>query len=191
MNPTAGNPFAPPKADLNVLPANTPADQVGLASRWQRFAASFVDGIVVWVGIAPAYLGTSLVAAAQTGKSMKNPLFLYTQTGKWGAVAALLTIVLTVLQWTLIVRRGQTIGKMAAGTRIVMKDGSRAGFAQALALRTWPVWVLNQITGVITAFAAVGLIDILLIFRGDKRCGHDLLAGTKVVRVPLKMKAQL
>ena len=28
----------------------------------------------------------------------------------------------------------------------------------------------------------LSLIDLLLIFRDDKRCGHDLLAGTRVVK---------
>jgi uncharacterized RDD family membrane protein YckC len=27
------------------------------------------------------------------------------------------------------------------------------------------------------------LVDMLLVFRSDKRCGHDLVAGTRVVTV--------
>jgi uncharacterized RDD family membrane protein YckC len=27
----------------------------------------------------------------------------------------------------------------------------------------------------------LALVDVLLIFRNDRRCGHDLIAGTRVV----------
>jgi uncharacterized RDD family membrane protein YckC len=40
------------------------------------------------------------------------------------------------------------------------------------------------LTGVIPyVYVVVGLIDSALIFRRDRRCLHDLIAGTKVVAV--------
>jgi uncharacterized RDD family membrane protein YckC len=40
--------------------------------------------------------------------------------------------------------------------------------------------VLAQVPGI----NLVMLVDPLLIFRSDRRCLHDLLAGTQVIQVP-------
>jgi uncharacterized RDD family membrane protein YckC len=183
MEPTNPvNPYAAPKADINVSGANQLAAG-NLATRWQRFGGSFVDGILTWVGLGPAYLGVSFTAVSKQPGTFKNPFFVYTASGSWGLLAAALTIGITALQWYLIVKRGQTVGKMAAGTRIAMLDGSRPGFVNALALRTWPVWAFSLLAGALPALGVATLIDVLLIFRADRRCLHDLIAGTKVVRV--------
>ena len=59
--------------------------------------------------------------------------------------------------------------------RIVKVDtGENGGFVTNVLVRT----ILNGLIGIIPLY---GLIDILFIFRGDKRCIHDLIAGTKVV----------
>jgi uncharacterized RDD family membrane protein YckC len=42
-------------------------------------------------------------------------------------------------------------------------------------LRSW----LNTLIGIIPFY---GLVDVLFIFREDKRCIHDLIAGTHVVQ---------
>ena len=46
---------------------------------------------------------------------------------------------------------------------------------------TLAVLVLNG--AILYVFVVVGLVDIALIFRRDRRCLHDLIAGTKVVAV--------
>lgn len=33
-------------------------------------------------------------------------------------------------------------------------------------------------------FGLIGTLDVLFVFRADRRCVHDLIAGTKVVHVP-------
>ena len=46
-------------------------------------------------------------------------------------------------------------------------------------LRYLPV----QLAGAIPLVGPIiGLVNILMIFRGDRRCGHDLIAGTRVVK---------
>jgi uncharacterized RDD family membrane protein YckC len=89
----------------------------------------------------------------------------------WGAI--------TVINLFMLHARGQTIGKMTTGVRIVRADGSKAGLGRILALRSFPLLVLIAISsplGQILAFA-----NIAFIFREDRRCIHDLLANTKVV----------
>lgn len=79
--------------------------------------------------------------------------------------------------------RGQTLGKLVLGIQIVrFADGSRAGFIRAVLLRS----VLFAVMAVVTSFQFFAqvllLTDMLFIFRQDRRCLHDLVADTKVVR---------
>jgi uncharacterized RDD family membrane protein YckC len=58
-------------------------------------------------------------------------------------------------------------------------DESNPGFVKAFLLRVF-------VNGLIGAVPFVGfvysLVDIFFIFRDDRRCLHDLIAGTKVVK---------
>ena len=84
-------------------------------------------------------------------------------------------VAILVFQMYLLSKDGQTIGKKVMDTRIVKVDtGENGGFVTNVLVRT----ILNGLIGIIPLY---GLIDILFIFRGDKRCIHDLIAGTKVV----------
>ena len=85
------------------------------------------------------------------------------------------------IQLYLLVTRGQTMGKKFLGIRIVtFEDEANPGFVKVFLLRM-------LVNGLIGAVPVVGLgyslVDILFIFRDDKRCIHDLIAGTKVVKV--------
>jgi len=51
-------------------------------------------------------------------------------------------------------------------------------FGKLVGLRYVPVWLASSIP-FIGGFLA--LIDILFIFREDRRCVHDMIAGTVVV----------
>jgi hypothetical protein len=90
------------------------------------------------------------------------------------------------LQAILLAVRGQNLGKMIVGHKVVRaSDGQSAGFARTVLLRyLLPVMVIigfNSVTGVL-GFLFL-LIDFCFIFREDGRCLHDLMAGTKVVKV--------
>lgn len=77
--------------------------------------------------------------------------------------------------------RGQTIGKWIVGTRIVDLDGQVPPLARVMLLRLMLLGVVS------TALPAMGwalsLFNVLLIFRADRRCLHDHIAGTRVVHV--------
>ena len=74
--------------------------------------------------------------------------------------------------------RGQTIGKLVLGMRIVDLAGGKADFGKILLLRELPVWLANilPLVGVV-----YGVLDAIFIFRSDKRCLHDMIADTIVV----------
>jgi hypothetical protein len=72
------------------------------------------------------------------------------------------------------------------GLKIVRLDESAVSFATGVPLRHWLFVVLQYIPGV---GSIIGLADLLFIFRQDRRCIHDFIAGTKVIQ--LKGAAQI
>jgi len=100
-------------------------------------------------------------------------------------------LLLVLVQGYLLVRRGQTIGKMMCGIRIVGLDASRSVspgrllflrplMGLALLARSNPPFVAQLMLLLLVA-------DALMIFSADRRCLHDHLAGTRVVRCPQRV----
>ncbi len=86
----------------------------------------------------------------------------------------ILSIVL-VAQGCLLTVQGQSLGKWACGIRIVRADsGENGGFWANVGLRV----IVNGALCLIPFYA---LADALFIFRADRRCLHDLIAGTVVI----------
>jgi uncharacterized RDD family membrane protein YckC len=142
-----------PKARMVAAPIGAGVDYyANLASRLTRLAAAIVDGLLF------------------------VPLAAVANTGDRPGLAGLLLILLIVVQIVLLGRDGQTIGKKLLAVRIVDVNTRRpAGFFKTVVLRL----LLNALLSVIPFY---GLVDVLLIFREDRRCLHDLIAGTVVVR---------
>jgi uncharacterized RDD family membrane protein YckC len=179
------NPFAPPATDIEAAGAAASVDAatINLATRWQRLGGYLVDAVLYGIATGPAYLGVSWSTFTKTAAQNKSSsLLLFTMAGKWGVVAGALLLAISVVNWTLLARRGQTIGKIAAGTRVVMLDGTAAPFTKVVVLRTWVFHFLAYIPGLNRLAGIVGLVDALFVYRADRRCLHDQLAGTKVVR---------
>jgi len=176
---TKRNPYAPPQAEVRDAPAAPPTKGI-LATRTLRLAGAIVDSVASAVFVVPFLLSTGAWTAAISGELSYGTISL-------GAFA-----LFTAMHGYLLATRGQTIGKWLVGTRIVRADNDEVPtLARTLSLRygllaigpvaTLAVLVLN---GVIPyALIVVGLIDVALIFRRDRRCLHDLLARTKVVAV--------
>lgn len=90
-------------------------------------------------------------------------------------IGALLLIGVVILQMVLLTKYGQSLGKKAVGTRIVKVDtGQNGGFVPNVLLR----FILNGLLGLIPFY---GIVDALFIFREDRRCIHDFIAGTHVI----------
>jgi len=90
-------------------------------------------------------------------------------------------VVFMVINGYLLVMRGQTVGKLMLGIRIVdSATGGKVSAAKVLGLR-YIVFFGLQIIPVFGMRELVSLFDAVFIFRDDRRCLHDLLAGTKVV----------
>ncbi|WP_051143814.1 RDD family protein [Psychromonas hadalis] len=75
---------------------------------------------------------------------------------------------------------GQTIGKSLLDIAIVSNDGENLGLVKIIFKRWLPIILLSLIPIVGSLLV---LACFLLIFRMDKKCVHDHIAGTKVISV--------
>jgi uncharacterized RDD family membrane protein YckC len=164
------NPYAPPKIDLTGFDDILP--DAGLAGRWTRFVASFVDSFIAYCyGLPILYLFGfwGYIAAGQL------PPFLLTI-----ATSAISFACFLVVHGYLLKAKGQTVGKMLTGIRIANLDGNLPDFAKVILLRYVPMTLVALIP-VVGPY--LSLIDVVFIFGSERRCIHDMLAGTKVVMV--------
>ena len=166
-----------------------------LADRGARLLAATIDELIV-LGISlpmvfqvVPVIATALAAAIEGGSSTGaiDPQSLL-DTGAlihamlWGPgtvvtlVAALVWCVITA--W-LVAANGQSIGKRLVGIKVVRTDGSRASLARIFLLR-------NVVNGLPNFLPYLGwlyqLVDPLFIYQDSRRCLHDLIADTVVVR---------
>ena len=108
------------------------------------------------------------------------PYFLVAHTGAAALQIAgvALFVILVAVQCRLLAKDGQTIGKRAAKTRIVLvKTDQNGGIVPNVLLRG----LVASLPNVIPLY---WVVDTLFIFRADRRCVHDFIAGTKVVNIP-------
>jgi uncharacterized RDD family membrane protein YckC len=157
LTPESPRPSAAPVICVHTAP---------LASRASRLTAALLDAVLNLLVSAPGlYVRNSFEGIAEL-RSRGNMLLL-------GGLALLAAV-----QWTLLTRCGQTVGKKLMGIRIVRAtDESNPGFFRVVVLRSFLPLLLGVGCGLF------GLIDMLWILNEDQRCIHDHFAGTKVVDV--------
>lgn len=179
-----GAPPAIPSASGGGDARSTDAGPV-LAERTRRLVAASIDHLVFLlclipglVRFAPAFLELveKTIETNQPPDQAVLEQMLADAFGPW----SLLLLFVGVVQIVLLSLRGQTLGKLVCRIRIVRLNGARAGFLHAFLLRSA---VIGFISGVPVVGWMIAVIDPLLIFREDRRCLHDLIAGTAVVDV--------
>lgn len=152
--------------------ANKP--RTTLASRWLRLCAAIVDALILSAVILPInhYLMSDNPSLQTT-----NPIDM-TIIGIQYCV--IYSIVFLLIQGLLLHQKGQTIGKYIFDIAIVsIESNKKSPFWPLYAKRYFLFFFLSSIPYI----NVISLIDILCIFRKDKRCLHDLIAGTKVIDV--------
>ncbi len=159
------NPYTPPSARIDT---STYAD-AQLAERGSRLMATLVDSILYGAPLIP---GLILTGAAQGDA----------EAGAFGSLVflggMLVTLAICVYQWVKLSTTGQTLGKRWMGVRVVRVDGQPIGFASAVALRLWLPGLIQAVPFIGSIF---GLVNVLFIFGQERRCLHDLMAGTRVI----------
>ncbi|MBP7949384.1 MAG: RDD family protein [Verrucomicrobiales bacterium] len=160
-----------------------------LASRGVRLGAALLDGFFQLLAFAPIMAGLpAWIEAIENSPESLEPgnngaalQLLLENLPPWSLVATgVLVIGLLGLNIFLLTTRGQSLAKMLCRIRIVRFPGGQPpGFVKAWLLRSFVPYLLTNIPIVGGMF---GLADALFIFSKDKRCVHDHIAGTKVVR---------
>ncbi|MDH7452488.1 RDD family protein [Luteimonas composti] len=160
------NPYGSPEAAVADLAHGN------LAGRGERLGAAIIDTIILLVVMVPLMLvgGYWQMAMAAGGEVPFGAALL------WAAIGF---AVFAAVQWYPLDAGGQTWGKRLLGIRIVDMTGAKPPVGRLLLVRYLPVHAVGNVPVV---GMVLGLVNVLLIFRGDRRCGHDLVAGTQVVR---------
>src|SRR5262249_16361183 len=128
------------------------------------------------------------------GQNPLSPEPASSDPSSWFAPLLVLFVV-NMTNWTLIATRGQSVGKIAVGTRIVSFDGGRGPFVAGVVVRSLLPFALARLPPgllwlglaplvlniVSTAILMVIILDVVWILDKDRRCLHDILADTKVV----------
>lgn len=177
----------PPTLTAPSTPAGAPTVETPVpADRLLRLASAALDFLISMVCALPGalVLGTAfldIVIAVARGQqpdvSQINPGRLLIGF----ALLGLASFTLLLVQIYLVSTRGQTIAKRILGLRIVrFADGSNPGFVHG--------WLLRALVpGIIGILPMVGniftIVNYCFIFRDDRRCLHDLIADTRVVKV--------
>ena len=173
MSTQPENPYQSPTSE-SVPPSQ--ASDGELATRGERFAGAFIDGLIVGpLGFgAGMLLGVVLVSAGLDPQSWAFHI-ASTVIGALGGVAIFLLI-----NGYLLAHRGQTVGKVFMKTKIVSDDGVQLPFGPLILKRYVPFWVVASIPVVGGLFS---LVDSVAIFRGNRKCIHDEIASTKVIKL--------
>src|SRR5215475_2720262 len=162
------DPYQPPMVEVThkVEPAENQ-----LAGRGQRLGAALLDGGIGLLFGVPVMFALGTWDYVKQGKPLPLSLMIVS--------VAVGFLFFFLVHGYFLKSNGQTIGKMIIGIRIADLENNVPSFAKVIGLRYLPL-------SLCTLVPAVGqflpLIDALFIFRSDRRCVHDLIAGTRVIR---------
>jgi uncharacterized RDD family membrane protein YckC len=142
-----------------------------LASRAHRLAAALLDDLVALLVVLP--LASYYDVFGMMERTNTIPIGIIVNIN----IIAFAAFVCIHGYW--LYNYGQTLGKKAMGIAISTLDFQVPAFNKVIALRYLPF----RAAGVIPGLNVLPIIDVLFIFRKDRRCLHDFLAGTQVIDI--------
>jgi uncharacterized RDD family membrane protein YckC len=165
---TVLNPYAPPRAEVSDDPAAGPTELAGLGA---RLGACLLDALLLLCTVLPSLIGVAIGDASESLGDLPAAIGGMITLAAWA--------VLAVWSGVLLHQHGQTIGKRVLKIRVVRTGGRRASLPRLVLLRALT-------SGVLLALPYYGwlgfLLDSLLILGASRRCLHDRIAGTIVVK---------
>ena len=151
------------------------------ASRWLRLPAALIDGLLKILSWSPVSLAVWHLVSSQVlaGEQPTLEAIMGAVNGAMGRALPMLAV-LALVQCSLLSARSQSVGKLLFGLRIVRVDtGEPGGWVHALLLRGTLTLFFEQVP--LLGFLFM-IVDSAFIFSEDRRCLHDLIAGTRVVK---------
>jgi uncharacterized RDD family membrane protein YckC len=163
--PAAANPYAAPQAAVD----DTGDGGFELASRGERFGAALIDGLC---------FGGIGVIAAITVPSLQNK---GAAAGIAIAVFGVAFVAVLAINLYLLYTSAASIGKRAMKIRIARTDGTQPTLSRIIFIRGLPQWLVGAIPYLGNLLS---LVDVLFIFSQERRCVHDRIADTIVIKAP-------
>jgi len=165
----AANPYAAPQSAVD----DAPTEGFELATRGERFAAAVIDGLCFGgLGILAALIAPSMKGVGETA--------IYAAIGIGFFVVAGINL-------RLLYTSAATIGKRAMKIRVARTDGSQPSLSRLVFMRGLPQWLISAIPYLGNLFS---LVDSLFIFGSARRCVHDYIADTVVIKAVIKAPAR-
>jgi len=179
MSTPSNNYYAPPQSVVADVSSGEATFEK--ASRVSRLAAVIIDGIIFSVPFSASYVA-SFTAFAHTRMTVYNPFAIWgtmAATGTAFYVGILIDLVLIAVTTVMVYKNAQTIGKRLLGIKVARTDGSRATLGRIFWLR----YLLNTVMTMVPLLGGLyALVDALMIFGEARRCCHDYIADTIVIR---------
>ena len=138
-----------------------------VAPLWKRFFGRMIDDTLTAVMFVVGVVVAMLIYGPESNPEQASAGPLVFMFG--------LPFMFSLTNWMLTATEGRTVGKYCLGTKVVNAHGNPPGFIQGVLMRSWVTTLLNLIP-------FFGMLDAAVIFANEeKRCIHDMLAGTLVV----------
>ncbi|MBK8804192.1 MAG: RDD family protein [Fibrobacteres bacterium] len=166
------NPYQASETPSTGVPAgSTPGQPPADAPLVPRLAAAMIDGMLQFAFVLPGmlFIGWSNIGKGDVATIAMHQLFF---------LACCLPYFL--INGYLVGLTGQTLGKKLLGLQIRKLDGTLPSAFEWFYKRSLPVLALSYLPVV---GGWIALADALLIFGAKQRCGHDWIAGTRVVKL--------
>ena len=165
------NPYQPPAAD-DAPPSAEGEGTSRRATRGRRFVAAQIDGLLALALLLPLQLkfGVYRNFPDMTPLGLKATL-------AWGAASF---AIWCAIHGYFLAKNGQTVGKRIM--RIRVEDSAYVRPTELWKLTLVRYLPFAAITQIPTVGPVLALVDILFIFRRDRRCLHDHIADTVVVK---------
>ena len=164
------NPYQAPIAHVEDVNDNEDSE---LAERGTRLGAVLLDGLIFLVPGLFAIVPAMMISKQGNAAAMGTGAMIAISVGLLGVLALL------IINFVMLHRTAQTIGKRLLGVKIVRIDGSRAGLTRIFFLR---MFVPGLIGGIPFVGMIFSIVDPLFIFQESRRCVHDLIADTVVIK---------
>lgn len=165
--------------------ATVPGEYSIPAGFWVRFASFLIDNILVIIGsLVFTLLLVAIIFTIFPNLAGKYAVDEYTwdailtasgRPATWldGAIFVCF-LVFGIAYFTITIGwKGQTLGKLMLGLKVVKTDGSRAGFFRAF-IRSW---------GYVLCIVSIGIGFLMIAWNDQKRGLHDFISNTKVIKI--------